>query len=672
MQKNCLYCGDNLTVLREHIKDESVDLIYLDPPFNSRQDYNVLFAEKDGTRSSSQIMAFEDTWEWNMDAEAAFEEIVERGGRVSDAMRAFRTFLGHSDMMVYLATMTPRLIELHRVLKETGSIYLHCDPTSRHYLKMLVDAIFGAPNFRNEISWKLSDAHSDAKQRARHLPVAFTTSSSTTAKGRRFAQLYTPLPDETQEKWYRHVEEGTGRRYNKARLAADLRDLPREEFKTRLKSELLEGRKTMSTVADPIMAVHTIATPRLTFKDAAKAIEFYKQAFGAKETMRFEVGGSIAHAEITIGDSSIKLSEEWPEGGRFSAETLGLSPVQLGLQVADVDSFAARAVAAGLKMILPIKDQFYGRREGSFVDPFGYTWNISTVKEQMSVEVMHRRMKGLTTGPEGGQLPAQKGGKPAMNPIPPGYRTITPYLIAQDGPALMEFAKQAFGAEETFRTVGSAGGLHGEVRIGDSMLMMGGGIPGREFRATPNTHALHIYVEDADAVCEKAVAAGATWIEEPRDQEYGERSGSVKDPAGNYWYIATHRGESYIPKGLNDVNVYMHPLRAEPVISFLKRAFGAREIAKYASSDGVVHHAEIRVGDSVVEMGESHGKYPPMPTMFYMYVPDCDAMYRRALAAGATSLSEPTDMPYGDRTASVKDVFGNTWYIATHIKNVEP
>jgi len=457
-------------------------------------------------------------------------------------------------------------------------------------------------------------------------------------------------------------------------VAADLRDLPREEFKTRLKAELLEGRKTMSTVAEPIAAVHTSASPRLTYKDAAKAIEFYKQAFGAKETMRFEVGGSIAHAEITIGDSSIKLSEEWPEGGRFSAETLGLSPVQLGLQVADVDSFAARAVAAGLKTILPIKDQFYGRREGSFVDPFGYTWNISTVKEEMSVEEMHRRMKGLTRGPEGGQIPAKDELRKRVNPVPPGFRTVTPYMIAENGPALLEFAKQAFGAEETFRAVGSAGGLHAEVRIGDSMLMMGGGIPGREFHATPNTHALHLYVEHADAVCKKAVAAGATLIDEPRDQEYGERSGSVKDPAGNVWYIATHKGESYIAKGLNNVNVYMHPLRAEPVITFLKRAFGARELAKYASPDGVVHHAEIRVGDSVVEMGEAYGahsKYEPMPAMFYLYVPDCDAVYRRALAAGAKSIQEPADQPYGDRLGLVADAFGNQWCIATHVKDVK-
>jgi adenine specific DNA methylase Mod len=161
---NQLYYGDNLNVLRDHIKDETVDLIYLDPPFNSRADYNVLFAEKDGTRSSSQITAFEDTWEWNIDAEHAYQSVVEGGGQVSDAMRAFRTFLGHSDMMAYLAMMAPRLIELKRVLKPTGSIYLHCDPTASHYLKMLMDGIFGAINFRNEIVWKRTSAHNDASR----------------------------------------------------------------------------------------------------------------------------------------------------------------------------------------------------------------------------------------------------------------------------------------------------------------------------------------------------------------------------------------------------------------------------------------------------------------------------------------------------------------------------
>jgi len=134
-EKNKLYYGDNLQVLRDYIPDQSVDLIYLDPPFNSRQDYNVLFAEKDGTRSASQITAFKDTWEWNEEAARSYEEVIEQGGRVADAMRAFRTLLGGSDMLAYLAMMAQRFVELRLVLKDTGSIYLHCDPTASHYLK---------------------------------------------------------------------------------------------------------------------------------------------------------------------------------------------------------------------------------------------------------------------------------------------------------------------------------------------------------------------------------------------------------------------------------------------------------------------------------------------------------------------------------------------------------
>jgi len=450
------------------------------------------------------------------------------------------------------------------------------------------------------------------------------------------------------------------------RIAADLRNLPSASFKARLKSEL-GGKKRMSTVAEPVAAVRITASPRLAFRDPAKAIEFYQRALGAKEMFRFQIGDSIPHAELMIGDSPIDVTGEWPEGGRFSAETLGNSPVSISIQVPDVDAFAEHAVAAGMTLVSAPKDQFYGHRDATLEDPFGYTWAVFTVKEEMSVEEMHRRMQGMTEGPEGGRAP--ESGK-RVSPVPRGFRMVTPYLIAADGPGLLEFAKQAFGAEEKFRAVGTAGGLHGEVRIGDSMLMMGGGIPGKEFRSTPNRHALHIYVEDADAVCRKAVAAGATLIDEPRDQEYGERSGAVKDPAGNFWYIATQKGESHVPKGLHDVNPYLHPLRAEPLISFLKRAFGAQEVAKYASPDGVVHHAQIRVGDSVVEMGEAQGKYEPMPAMFYLYVPNVDAVYRQAVAAGATSIQEPADQFYGDRTAGVKDNFGNTWYIGTHIKDV--
>ncbi|HEV2204942.1 MAG TPA: VOC family protein [Candidatus Acidoferrales bacterium] len=417
-------------------------------------------------------------------------------------------------------------------------------------------------------------------------------------------------------------------------------------------------------------AAHAVASPRLTFKDPAKAIEFYTRALGAREKFRFEAGGRIAHAEIAIGDSIVNVAGEWPEGGRFSAETLGNSPVWMSLQVDDVDAFTERAVSGGMTLKRPIQDQFYGHRDALLTDPFGYNWGVYTVKEEISVEEMHRRMQEMMAGTKGGQRDSEDRPK-RPSPIPAGFRTLQPYIVAANGEALVQFAKQAFGAEEISRAIGSAGGLHTSVRIGDTMLMMGGGIPGRPFSGKPYPVALHVYVKDTDAAYAKALAAGGVSIDAPQDHEYGERGASVKDPAGNFWYIATATGESYIPHGLHNVNIYMHPLRAEPVISFVRRAFGAEEIAKYASPDGVVHHAQVRIGDTVLEMGEAHGVYQPMQSMFYLYVPDVDAVYRTALAAGAQSILEPKDQPYGDRNAGITDPFGNAWYIATHIRDAE-
>lgn len=160
---NLLYYGDNLDVLRRHIGDESVDLVYLDPPFNSARNYNVLFAEQDGSRAGAQIQAFEDTWRWDTSAADAYHQTVERGGKVSQALQAFRLFLGDSDMLAYLAMMAPRLVELHRVLKSTGALYLHCDQTASHYLKLLLDAVFGPERFQSEIIWKRTTSHNDAR-----------------------------------------------------------------------------------------------------------------------------------------------------------------------------------------------------------------------------------------------------------------------------------------------------------------------------------------------------------------------------------------------------------------------------------------------------------------------------------------------------------------------------
>ena len=155
---NTLFYGDNLQVLREHIPDASVDLVYLDPPFNSNASYNVLFREKSGEDSPAQIKAFTDTWEWTLETERTFEQdiIMHQGtpSAVKDMITAFRQFIGRNAMLAYLVMMTPRLVELRRVLKPTGSLYLHCDPTASHYLKIVLDTVFGTENYLNEITWR--------------------------------------------------------------------------------------------------------------------------------------------------------------------------------------------------------------------------------------------------------------------------------------------------------------------------------------------------------------------------------------------------------------------------------------------------------------------------------------------------------------------------------------
>ncbi len=165
---NKLYFGDNLPVLRKEIKDESVDLIYLDPPFNSKRDYNLLFKTPKGHSSDAQITAFEDSWHWGSEAEKEYSELLRQPNtNVAEMIRSLRSFLGENDMMAYLTMMANRLLELHRVLKPTGSLYLHCDPTASHYLKIVMDAVFGQEGYRNEIVWQRTNAHNTAKQYGR-------------------------------------------------------------------------------------------------------------------------------------------------------------------------------------------------------------------------------------------------------------------------------------------------------------------------------------------------------------------------------------------------------------------------------------------------------------------------------------------------------------------------
>lgn len=213
---NVLYYGDNLDILRRYIKDESVDLIYLDPPFNSNQNYNVLFKEKDGSQAASQIQAFGDTWTWGQDDEIVYAKLVTAGGKVADAMQAFRTFLGPCDMLAYLVMMAPRLVEMGRVLKRTGSIYLHCDPAASHYLKMLMDAVFQAERFRNEIIWKRTSGHSDAIGfGCVHDTLLFYTKGDKAVWNR----VYQPYDEEYVKQYYRYTDD-QGRRFMSGDLGA--------------------------------------------------------------------------------------------------------------------------------------------------------------------------------------------------------------------------------------------------------------------------------------------------------------------------------------------------------------------------------------------------------------------------------------------------------------------
>ena len=218
---NKLYFGDNLNILRENIADESVDLIYLDPPFNSNATYNVLFRERSGEDSAAQITAFEDTWKWSMESEYAYQDVITDGPeKLGDLLQSMRGFLGQNDMMAYLTMMAQRMAELHRVLKPTGSIYLHCDPTASHYLKLMMDAVFGLDNFRNEIIWKRTSAHSDVEQGAVNMGRIHDTILRYSKGGNpKWNTVYVPYDREYIESAYRYTDD-SGRRYQTQPLHA--------------------------------------------------------------------------------------------------------------------------------------------------------------------------------------------------------------------------------------------------------------------------------------------------------------------------------------------------------------------------------------------------------------------------------------------------------------------
>jgi uncharacterized glyoxalase superfamily protein PhnB len=240
-----------------------------------------------------------------------------------------------------------------------------------------------------------------------------------------------------------------------------------------------------------------------------------------------------------------------------------------------------------------------------------------------------------------------------------GFTTVTPYIRVREA-GLVEFLAQVFDAEETFSGRGGGGGMHREVRIGDSMLMIGEGADAGGGGVMPvRPMAFHVFVKDADVTFRHAIAAGATSLGEPADRHYGERAGFVRDPFGNHWFIAEPLGPQSLAGALRTVTPALHVKGATEYIEFLKGALGAVEEMRAAAPSGELRYGRLRVGDAAIELGEGE----PMPGSFLLYVSDPDARFQQALAAGATSIMPVTDQPYG-RIGGVEDATGNQWFFS--------
>jgi PhnB protein len=276
-------------------------------------------------------------------------------------------------------------------------------------------------------------------------------------------------------------------------------------------------------------------------------------------------------------------------------------------------------------------------------------------------ELQRRASMSLNQGIESSAAAPAK----AVHYMRPGFTSITPYIIVNGASQFIDFLKNAFDGVERLRVPAPDGTLmHSEVAIGNGMIEAGDA----NAQIPPAPTDIHLYVNDADATFDRALAAGATSIYRPTDEHpSGDRWGALKDPFGNNWYIATPKSWTPGPEGLRSVQLYLHLREAHKMIPFLETAFGAEDIGTHKTPEGRVLHSTMRIGNATLEIDEAHGEYQPKPCVLHVYVPDADAMYTQALRAGATSVEPPTDKPYGDRSAGVKDPFGNTWYLNTYL-----
>jgi len=263
-----------------------------------------------------------------------------------------------------------------------------------------------------------------------------------------------------------------------------------------------------------------------------------------------------------------------------------------------------------------------------------------------------------------GTAKSQAGSRAAKDFAPLGFKNIAPYILVKGAAEFIEFLKAAFAGTERVRVPKPDGSImHAEVGIGDSVVELADANEQHSERPT----AVHLYVADADATFAQAVRAGATVLQAAEDMPWGDRQGSVKDKFGNRWYIGMPQGWTPGPEGMRSVQPYLHLQEAHEFIPFAEAVFGAVAEGVATSEDGKVLHATIRIGTSgTLEIDEASGENAPSPCYLHVYVPDADAVYARAMQAGATSVEAPNDKPYGERSAGIKDPFGNVWWAATY------
>jgi PhnB protein len=325
-----------------------------------------------------------------------------------------------------------------------------------------------------------------------------------------------------------------------------------------------------------------------------------------------------------------------------------------------------------------------GRREGlAFADPELATLLVTAADlRDLPDPEFKQQLKAELIPPSKEETMNSAAALPVETEIP----SINPYLVVDGAARLIEFLERAFDARLDVRVPTETGRvLHGQVFVGDSRIELADAT--EQWKSLRS--AMHIYVDDADATYERALAAGATSLLPPTNQAYGDREGAVVDPFGNHWYIATRfeevpedevmrrfasgepvtltrtSGVGPRPKGFRTITPGLRTPETARLLEFLESAFDAKVLSRTPGPEGTIMHAEIRIGDSIIEAGDPHGPWMPMDAFLHLYVDDVDAVYRRATELGARSLMEPKDQPYGERGGLIADPAGNLWFIAT-------